>query len=64
MESWRLWCGARVGYLHPPSWLTALWFLRLLLAPWTLQLAGKSVSSPCLLFVYIRVTFIKRSGGS
>ncbi|CAH6791265.1 NFAT activation molecule 1 [Phodopus roborovskii] len=40
MESWCLWCGARVGYLNPPFWLPALWFLRLLLVPWTLQLAG------------------------
>ncbi|XP_052604432.1 NFAT activation molecule 1 isoform X3 [Peromyscus californicus insignis] len=40
MESRLLRCGARVGCLHPPSWLSAWWFLRLLLVPWTLQLAG------------------------
>lgn len=45
MESWFPRCGAGVGCLHPPSCLPAWWFLRLLLVPWTLQLAGKSVSS-------------------
>lgn len=44
MESWLLWCGAPVGCLHPPSRLPAWCFLHLLLVPWTLQLAGKSVS--------------------
>ncbi|XP_036064213.1 NFAT activation molecule 1 isoform X1 [Onychomys torridus] len=40
MESRLLWCWARVGCLHPPSWLSAWWFLWLLLVPWTPQLAG------------------------
>ncbi|XP_049986656.1 NFAT activation molecule 1 [Alexandromys fortis] len=40
MESWFPRCGAGMGCLHPPSCLPAWWFLRLLLVPWTLQLAG------------------------
>ena len=44
MESWLLRRGARVRCLHPPSWLPAWCFLRLLPVPQTLQLTGKSVS--------------------
>lgn len=60
MESWLLRCGAWVGRLHPPSRLSAWCFLRWLLVPWTLQLAGKSLSFSVLLLAYIRVTFIQR----
>ncbi|XP_028644592.1 NFAT activation molecule 1 isoform X2 [Grammomys surdaster] len=40
MESWLLWCRTRVGCLHLPKRLLTWCFLRWLLVPWTLQLAG------------------------
>jgi cytosine/uracil/thiamine/allantoin permease len=45
MESWLPWCWAQAGPLSPPSHLRASQLLCLLLVPWTLQLAGTSVSS-------------------